>query len=166
MARPTNPKQPKPTELLMPFSLTTKRRQHNFLCSLLSDTGAVFAFGRSHLTISGDGNDNNYFFIKKDRVKKLICGRNQSAVICGNVKKEIHQLASVGSCDVGKFHLTSHQTRLQRSWRRPASISSLIELETHFYTLYNEPRNVSRTMMCRFARPSKTRPFSCNAPHR
>lgn len=50
----------------------------------LSETGAVFAFGRSHLTISGDGNDNNYFFIKKDRIKKLICGRNQSGVICGN----------------------------------------------------------------------------------
>lgn len=50
-----------------------------------TDTGAVFAFGRSHLTISGDGNDNNYFFIKKDKIKKLICGRNQSAVICGKL---------------------------------------------------------------------------------
>jgi len=38
---------------------------------LVSETGAVFAFGRSHLTITGDGSDNNYFFIK------------QSAVICG-----------------------------------------------------------------------------------
>jgi hypothetical protein len=44
----------------------------------------VFAYGRSHLTISGDGRDNNYFFIKKDPVKKLVCGRSQSAVICGN----------------------------------------------------------------------------------
>lgn len=49
-----------------------------------SETGACFAFGRSHLTISGDGSDNNYFFIKKDRIKRLICGRNQSGVICGN----------------------------------------------------------------------------------
>lgn len=48
-----------------------------------TESGAVFAFGRSHLTISGDGNDNNYFFIKKDKIKKLICGQNQSAVICG-----------------------------------------------------------------------------------
>ncbi|KAG5678496.1 hypothetical protein PVAND_008164 [Polypedilum vanderplanki] len=48
----------------------------------IPETGAVFAFGRSHLTISGDGNDNNYFFVKKDRIKKLICGQNQSAVIC------------------------------------------------------------------------------------
>lgn len=50
------------------------------------DTGAVFAFGRSHLTISGDGNDNNYFFVKKDKIKKLICGENQSGVICGKLK--------------------------------------------------------------------------------
>lgn len=57
-----------------------------------SDTGAVFAFGRSHLTISGDGNDNNYFFIKKDKIKRLICGRNQSAVICGNFGSEMDSL--------------------------------------------------------------------------
>lgn len=50
----------------------------------IPETGAVFAFGRSHLTISSDGHDNNYFFIKKDKIKRLICGRNQSAVICGN----------------------------------------------------------------------------------
>ncbi|XP_070494775.1 rho GTPase-activating protein gacGG [Chironomus tepperi] len=48
----------------------------------IPDTGAVFAFGRSHLTISGEGNDNNYFFVKRDKIKKLICGENQSAVIC------------------------------------------------------------------------------------
>lgn len=56
-----------------------------FLAFDAAETGAVFAFGRSHLTISGDGNDNNYFFIKKDKIKNLICGRNQSAVICGKL---------------------------------------------------------------------------------
>lgn len=55
----------------------------NFHMLASTESGAVFAFGRSHLTISGDGNDNNYFFIKKDKIKKLICGHNQSAVICG-----------------------------------------------------------------------------------
>lgn len=67
----------------------------NTFAPQLADTGAVFAFGRSHLTISGDGNDNNYFFIKKDKVKKLICGHNQSAVICG---KFIFLLSLVLSC--------------------------------------------------------------------
>lgn len=66
-----------------------KTKKNDFL---LPDTGAVFAFGRSHLTISGDGNDNNYFFIKKDRIKRLICGRSQSAVICGNVDKNHHKV--------------------------------------------------------------------------
>lgn len=49
----------------------------------ITESGAVFTYGRSHLTISGDGHDNNYFFIKRDPIKKLICGQSQSAVICG-----------------------------------------------------------------------------------
>lgn len=49
----------------------------------IAESGAVFTYGRSHLTISGDGHDNNYFFIKRDPIRKLICGRSQSAVICG-----------------------------------------------------------------------------------
>lgn len=52
---------------------------------ILPESGAVFTYGRSHLTISGDGHDNNYFFVKNDPVRKLICGRSQSAVICGKV---------------------------------------------------------------------------------
>lgn len=71
---------------------------HKTLCQLyeagellnsFTESGAVFAFGRSHLTISDDGGDNNYFFIKKDRIKKLICGRGQSGVICGNFMTRI-----------------------------------------------------------------------------
>lgn len=49
-----------------------------------TESGAIFAFGKSHLTtIPTDDSDNNYFFIKNDPVKKLICGKHQSAVICG-----------------------------------------------------------------------------------
>ncbi|CAO1368157.1 unnamed protein product [Diamesa serratosioi] len=65
-------------------------------------SGAVFAFGKSHLTT--DDSDNNYFFIKNDPVKKLVCGKHQSAVICESGRLFVYgenpcgQLA-IGSCE-------------------------------------------------------------------
>lgn len=44
-----------------------------------ADSGAVFTLGKSYLS----ENHQSYFFIKNDAIRRLICGRNQSAVVCG-----------------------------------------------------------------------------------
>jgi hypothetical protein len=41
------------------------------------------------LTITDDEYDQNYFFIKRDPIKKIVCGKTQSAVISGNFSYEI-----------------------------------------------------------------------------
>lgn len=44
------------------------------------ESGAVFTLGKSYLS----ENHQSYFFIRNDPIRKLIAGRSQSAVICGN----------------------------------------------------------------------------------
>ncbi|XP_037908866.1 dentin sialophosphoprotein [Hermetia illucens] len=44
----------------------------------IPETGAIFSLGKSHLV----ENNQSYFFVKNDPVKRLVSGANQSAVIC------------------------------------------------------------------------------------
>lgn len=53
---------------------------HQYRHTFHTDSGAVFTLGKSYLS----ENHQSYFFIKNDAIRRLICGRNQSAVVCGN----------------------------------------------------------------------------------